>query len=65
MPLLAQNKVDVEEFYTNMQDQGTGFLYLKNWDADLLSSATRLINFINKEYKLDKESQKNIAEADP
>jgi hypothetical protein len=55
VPLLSQNKVDVEEFYNNMHDQGIAFLYLKNLDADLLSSAIRLINFINKEYKLDNE----------
>lgn len=55
VPLLSQNKVDVEEFYNNMMDQGTAFRYLKNLDADLLASATRLIKFINKEYKLDNE----------
>jgi len=55
VPLLSQNRVDVEEFYNNMQDQGIGFVYLKNLDADLLSSAIRLIDFINKEYKLDNE----------
>jgi hypothetical protein len=55
VPLLTQNKANVEEFYNNMQDQGTGFRYLKDLDADLLASATRLIRFINKEYKLDGE----------
>lgn len=53
VPLLTQNKVDVEEFYNNMHDQGIGFFYLKGLDADLLASAIKLINFINKEYKLD------------
>jgi hypothetical protein len=51
----TQNKANVEEFYNNMQDQGTGFRYLKDLDADLLASATRLIRFISKEYKLDGE----------
>ena len=55
IPLLSQNGADVEEFYNNMQDQGTGFLYLKNLDMDLLSTASRLINFIQNEYKLDNE----------
>lgn len=55
VPLLSQNKAEVEEFYNNMLDQGTAFLYLKNLDADLLLSAIRLINFINKEYQLNHE----------
>lgn len=55
VPLLSQNKVDVEAFYNSMHDQGIAFVYLKNLDVDLLSNATRLINFINKEYKLGNE----------
>ena len=55
VPLLTQNKVDVEEFYNSMQDQGTAFRYLKALDADLLASATRLIDFIDRKYKLDAE----------
>ena len=54
VPLLTENKVDLEEFYNNMLDQRTGFVYLRNLDADLLARGKRLIDFITKEYKLEK-----------
>ncbi len=50
IPLLTQNKNDVEEFYNNMLDQRRFFTYLKKLDEDLLSRGTRLIEFIKKEY---------------
>jgi len=52
IPLLTQNKNDVEEFYNNMKDQKRSFTYLKRLDMDLLLRGTRLIDFINKEYRL-------------
>ena len=52
IPLLTQDKNVVEEFYNNMSDQKRFFFYLQSLDADLLSRATRLIDFINKEYHL-------------
>jgi hypothetical protein len=52
IPLLTQNKNDVEEFYNNMLDHKGFFIYLKRLDTDLLSRGTRLINFIKKEYHL-------------
>ena len=54
IPLLSQNKVDVEEFYNNMIDQKKIFIYLKRLDADLLERGTRVIEFIQKEYHLNK-----------
>lgn len=55
IPLLTQDKNAVEEFYNNMSDQKRFFFYLRNLDTDLLSRATRLIDFINKEYHLENE----------
>lgn len=52
IPLLTQNKNDVEEFYNNMKDQKRFFSYLKNLDTDLLARGTRLITFIKSEYHL-------------
>ena len=52
IPLLTQNKNDVEEFYNNMWDQKKFFAFLKRLDTDLLSRGTRLIEFIKKEYHL-------------
>ncbi len=52
IPLLTQNKNDVEEFYNNMWDQKKFFAYLKRLDIDLLSRGIRLIEFIKKEYHL-------------
>ena len=52
IPLLTQNKNDIEEFYNNMSDQKRFFIYLKGLDTDLLSKGTRLIDFIKKEYHL-------------
>ena len=52
IPLLTQNKNDVEEFYNNMKDQKRFFAYLKRLDIDLLLRGTRLIDFIKKEYHL-------------
>ena len=52
IPLLTQNKNDVEEFYNNMLDQKRFFIYLSRLDTDLLSRGTRLIDFIKKEYHL-------------
>ena len=53
IPLLTQNKNDVEEFYNNMWDQKKFFAFLKRLDIDLLSRGTRLIEFIKKEYHLE------------
>jgi hypothetical protein len=53
IPLLTQNKNDVEEFYNNMMDQKRFFIYLRRLDTDLLSRGTRLIDFIKKEYHLN------------
>jgi hypothetical protein len=50
IPLLSQDKNDVEEFYNNMKDQKQIFNYLKNLDVDLLARGMRLIEFIQKEY---------------
>ena len=52
IPLLSQNKNDVEEFYNNMKDQRQIFSYMKKLDIDLLARGTRLIEFILKEYHL-------------
>ena len=52
IPLLTQNKNDVEEFYNNMWDQKKFFIYLRSLDVDLLFRGTRLIKFIKKEYHL-------------
>ena len=52
IPLLTQNKNDVEEFYNNMKDQKRFFSYLKNLDTDLLARGVRLITFIESEYHL-------------
>ena len=53
IPLLSQDKNDVEEFYNNMKDQKQVFAYLKSHDADLLARGIRLIEFIRKEYHLE------------
>ena len=53
VPLLTQNKNDVEEFYNNMWDQKKFFIWLRNLDMDLLFRGTRLIGFIKKEYHLE------------
>lgn len=53
VPLLSQNKVDVEEFYNNIQDQKVAFSYLRALDADLLARGITLIDFIKREYKLE------------
>ena len=53
IPLLSQNKNDVEEFYNNMKDQKQIFFYLKRLDVDLLARGTKLIEFIRKEYHLE------------
>jgi hypothetical protein len=50
IPMLTQDKKEVEEFYNNMLDQKRFFIYLQRLDTDLLSRGTRLIDFINKEY---------------
>jgi len=52
IPLLSNNKNELEEFYNNMSDQRAGFLRLKFLDEELLEKATRLIGFIKKEYHL-------------
>ncbi|MFZ9387448.1 MAG: hypothetical protein ACO25B_06165 [Chitinophagaceae bacterium] len=53
IPLLTQDKKDVEEFYNNMWDQRKFFLWLKELDRDLLLRGTRLIALIKKEYHLE------------
>ena len=53
IPLLSQNKNDVEEFYNNMKDQRTVFNYIKWHDKDLLETGTGTIEFIKKEYHLE------------
>ena len=53
IPLLSQNKNDVEEFYNNMKDQKQIFFYMKSLDVDLLARGNRLIEFIQKEYHLE------------
>lgn len=53
IPLLTQNKNDIEEFYNNMWDQKKFFAFLKRLEIDLLSRGTRLIEFIKKEYHLE------------
>jgi hypothetical protein len=52
IPLLTQNKNEVEEFYNNMLDHKGFFIHLKGLDTDLLERGTRLIAFIEKEYNL-------------
>ena len=52
IPLLTENKNDVEEFYNNMLDHKGFFIHLKSLDTDLLERGTRLIAFIEKEYHL-------------
>ena len=52
IPLLTQNKNEVEEFYNNMLDHKGFFIHLKRLDTDLLERGTRLIAFIEKEYHL-------------
>jgi hypothetical protein len=56
IPLLTQNKNDVEEFYNNMWDQKKFFNYLRNLDVDLLLRGTRLIEFIKAEYHLSERT---------
>jgi hypothetical protein len=41
IPLLTQNKNEVEEFYNNMLDHKSFFIYLRKHDTDLLSRGTR------------------------
>src|SRR5258705_928394 len=45
IPLLSQDKNNVEEFYNNMKDQKQIFNYMKNLDVDLLARGIRLIEF--------------------
>jgi hypothetical protein len=52
IPLLSQNKNDIEEFYNNMKDQRTIFIYIQGRDKDLLTTGTKTIEFIKKEYHL-------------
>jgi hypothetical protein len=52
VPLLVQNKNDIEELYNSMWDQKKFFSWLKSLDEDLLVRGTRLIEFIKKEYHL-------------
>jgi len=56
IPLLTNNKNDVEEFYNNMSDQKRFFFYLQSLDIDLLSRGTRLIDFIKREYHLSERT---------
>ena len=53
IPLLTQNKNNVEEFYNNMKDQKRFFSYLKSLDTDLLARGIRLKKFIENEYHLN------------
>lgn len=53
IPLLTQNRNDVEEFYNSMWDQRKFFLWVKNVDAEVLARGTKLIEFIQKEYHLE------------
>ena len=52
IPLLSQNKNDIEEFYNNMWDQKRFFTWVRDLDDDLLTRGIRLIAFIKKEYQL-------------
>ena len=52
IPMLTQNKNELEEFYNNMWDQRKFFIWLKTLDEDLLIKGTNLIEYIKKEYHL-------------
>ena len=53
IPLLSQNKNDIEEFYNSMWDQKKFFAWVRDIDVELLARGTRLIAFIKKEYHLE------------
>lgn len=53
VPLLTKSREAVDEFYNQILDQKTGFIYLKSLDEDLLAYGTTLIDFIKKEYRLE------------
>ena len=53
IPLLSQNKNDIEEFYNSMWDQKKFFTWVRDLDIELQAKGTRLIAFIKKEYHLE------------
>lgn len=52
VPLLSQNRNDVDEFYNSMWDQKKFFAWVRDLDVDLLERGTRLIKLIEEEYHL-------------
>ena len=52
IPLLSQNRNDIDEFYNNMWDQKKFFTWVRDLDVELLARGIRLIKFIEKEYQL-------------
>lgn len=55
VPLLNPDIKDVEEFYNYMIDQKKGFEVLRDVEVALLRKGSRVIQFVQKEYQLEKE----------